>query len=244
MLEKTGTSQNLIVTHAVLTGLTPLIPIPLLDDLVKSYFQRRLTRKLAETRGQPLSEQDVKMLADDRGGCLLGCFGTVLIYPVKKIFRKIFFILEWKRAIDTASRAYYHGYLMEYAFAQQWCAPAGPRSPAEVRAAIDLVLSQVNTSPVERAVGGVFRQSKSALKGAVNLLQRSLRRITGKPSENEVALAVESVEQEEERQVEGVVSRLQKAIESIPAEHFENLRAQFRIALGLQDSGESHKRDI
>lgn len=41
-----GGNQRLIITHAVLTGSIPLIPIPIVDDLVKSYFQRRLVREL------------------------------------------------------------------------------------------------------------------------------------------------------------------------------------------------------
>ena len=41
-------NQKLIITHAVLTGLTPLIPVPIVDDLVKSYFQRRLVREVPD----------------------------------------------------------------------------------------------------------------------------------------------------------------------------------------------------
>jgi hypothetical protein len=224
-----GANNRVIVLHAVLTGLTPLVPIPFVDDLAKAYFKRRLVRKIVESHHLYLSAQDVKTLADEPdSGCLRGCLVTVLVYPLSKIFRKIFFILEWKRAIDTVSDTYYHGYLIDYAMGQRWCAPSGPRVPSEVRRAIDNVLRQVNTSLIERAVKSTFDQSKTVVKGGANLLVSSLRRVTGKPSEEQVAQAIQTVEQQEERQVEGIINQLQGAIETIPSEHFERLRSLLR----------------
>ena len=229
-----STNQKQIITHAVLAGLTPLIPIPFVDDMVKTYFQRRLVRNLIASQGQSLSEQEIKTLADDRGGCFAGCIGSIVLYPAKKIFRKIFFFLEWKRAVDIVGHLYYHGYLLDYALQNHFVAPAGPRNAIETRNAIDSVLKQVNTSLIERAVWGTFNQSKAALKGAAGLLQRSLRRVMGRrPSEELVAQAIEEVGQQEEREIEGVVARLQKAIDDIPAEHFNRLREQFATALNI-----------
>ncbi len=228
-----GRNQTLIITHAVLAGLTPLIPIPFVDDLVKTYFQRRLVRGLAASYGQSISEQDIKTLSDDRGGCLSGCLGTIILYPLKAISRKILFFLEWKRAVDIVSRLYYHGYLLDYCFQNQWITPAGPRYAIEARNAVDEVLRRLNTSLIERAVRAVFRQSRSVIKGAARLLQRSLQRVAGKPSEARVAEAVEAIEEQEEREIEGIVARLQVSIAGIPAEHFESLRGQLAAALNL-----------
>jgi hypothetical protein len=216
-------NQRLIITHAVLTGLTPLIPIPILDDLVKSYFQRRLVKQLAESYRRPLSEQDVHALADDpSGGCVSGCLGGAFLLPFKLIFRKLFFFLEWKRAADTVSRTYHQGYLLEYALGEGWF--PNQRSAVDVRSAIDAVLREVGTGPVERAVRLTFSQSRSALKSAASLLRRSLQSISGKPDEVRVAQAAEAVETEEEREIEGVITRLQKSIQSIPDDYFDNLR--------------------
>src|SRR5215213_690445 len=77
-----GAQQHVLVTHAVLTGLTPLIPVPLVDDLVKSYFRKRLVRSLAATAGRALSEEELNALASEGGGgCVSGCVGTVVVYP-------------------------------------------------------------------------------------------------------------------------------------------------------------------
>src|SRR5215208_1942675 len=92
MAELSSTNQRQIILHAVLAGLTPLIPVPLVDDLVKSYFQRRMVRKLAAAHRRRLSDADIETLADDQdSGCLAGCLTTVLLLPLKAIFRKIFF---------------------------------------------------------------------------------------------------------------------------------------------------------
>lgn len=234
MNQLSGTSQRQIILHSVLAGLTPLIPIPFVDDLVKAYFKRRMVRKLAATHAQSLNNTDLATLADDPDtGCLLGCMTTVIVYPLKAIFRKIFFFLEWKRAVDVVSHTYYQGYLIEAALEEKWLAPVGMRRAEEVRAAIDSVLLQLNTSLIERAVKGIFNQSKTALKGAARLLQNSLQSFRRKPSEEQVAQAVEALEEQEERELEGVVGQLQHAINQIPLEHFEQLKEQLANALGV-----------
>ncbi|MEW6731700.1 MAG: hypothetical protein AB1489_10265 [Acidobacteriota bacterium] len=228
-------NQRLILTHAVLIGLTPLIPLPLLDDLTKTYLQRRLARKLLAAHGEQLSVQEIQALADDpNGGCLSGCLSMILLYPIKKIFRKIFFFLEWKRAIDLVSRAYHHGYLLDYALQQGWRPPT-PSAP-QLRVAIDDVCREVGTSPIEHAVRATFNQSKEALKNAATLLARSLQGIRKRPAAEEVAAAVEAVEEQEERQIEGVTARLQKNFEKIPAEHFQRLCARLAARLTTADT--------
>ncbi len=225
-------NQRTIITHAVLIGLTPLIPVPVVDDLAKSYFQRRMVRSLAASHGRRLSDEEVSALAVDRGGggCL-GCLGLLILYPLKKIFRKIFFFLEWKRAVDLTSASYHHGFLVDYVLGE-WGAPGAlGRSAVEVRDAIDAVCRETPIKPLESAVRATFRQSKNVLVSGAGLLERSLRRIRGKADEQEVARVVESVEAEEEREIESVVNRLQRGVESIPKSHFDNLRGQLAARL-------------
>jgi len=226
-----GANQKLIITHAVLTGLTPLIPVPIVDDLVKSYFQRRLVRELTRVYTINLTEQDTRILADDPGsGCLAGCLGGALLLPFKLIFRKLFFFLEWKRAVDTVSRTFHQGHLLEVALQEKWF--PGQRNATEFRAASDAVCREVGTGPIERAVGLTFSQSKTALKSAANLLKRSLGSISGRPDAERVALAAEAVDEQEKREIEGVISRLQQSIQKVPDAYFNNLRA--RLAAWLR----------
>jgi len=228
-----GAQQHVLVTHALLTGLTPLIPVPLVDDLVKNYFRKRLVRSLAASAGRALGEEELDALASERGGgCVRGCVGTVLVYPLKAIFRKIFYFLEWKRAVDLTSRTYHFGYLVGHALRRREGAPSlldahGARAVSE---AIDAVCREAPIKPLESAIGGTFRKSKGVLRAAAALLSRSLRRQPPRPER--VAEAIESVEPEEARKLQPVVTRLQSSIASVPEEHFRSLRENLEARLG------------
>jgi hypothetical protein len=231
-------SQRLLATHAVFVGLTPLIPVPVLDDLAKSYFRRRLVRHLAAAHGLTLSAADVDALASEaQGGCLRGCVVQAVVYPLKKIFRKVFYFLEWKRAVDLTSQTYHFGYLLDYAMRRrEGGAPlVGLRTPSEVRAAIEAVCREAPIKPVETAVGGSFSQSRKVLKSAAGLLGQTLRRLTGRADAAEVARAIETVEPEEEREVEPVVARLQRSLANVPDEHFRRLRESLDARLNVKE---------
>ncbi|HEX5707481.1 MAG TPA: hypothetical protein VFX96_09310 [Pyrinomonadaceae bacterium] len=224
-------TRKTIATHAVLAGLTPLIPVPVVDDLAKSFFRQRLVTSLAAAHGRVLAAGEAEALAAEREtGCLGGCVGTVVLYPLKKVFRKIFFFLEWKRAVDLTSRTYHFGYLVDHLFAERLDERTG-RSAAEVGAALDAVCREAPIKPLEAAVGATFRQSRGVVAAGASLLERSLRRVVGREKKKEVERAVESVEAEEERQIEPVVTRLQRSVEAIPDEHFRRLREQLAARL-------------
>lgn len=233
-----GGGQHVLVTHAVLTGLTPLIPVPLVDDLVKGYFRKRLVRRLAAGAGRALSDEELDVLASERGGgCLGGCVTTVLVYPLKAVFRKIFYFLEWKRAVDLTSRTYHFGYLVGHALRRREGGPSlldahGARAVSE---AIEAVCREAPIKPLESAVGGTFRKSKGVLRAAAALLSGSLRRQPPRPEH--VAEAIESVEPEEERELRPVVTRLQSSIASVPEEHFRSLRDQLEARLANTPRG-------
>lgn len=224
-----NSSQHQLVTHAVLTGLTPLIPIPFVDDMVYSYLMRSMVQRLGSLHGASLNPEQTRTLADQRGGCALGCLFTVLLYPLKKILSKIFFFLEWKRATDIISHTYYHGYLVNAALEEGWVNSHGAE---RVRAAIDLVLARTNTSPLTRAARGVVNQSKSGLRHAGQLLLGALRKLGRRPREADVAGAVDSVGEAERTLLEGIVDQLVQAVSKLPAEHFEDLKRQLERELG------------
>jgi len=223
----TSDNQTRILRYAVLTGLSPLVPVPILDDIVKSYFQRRLVRRLAETNGVTLDDASVRALADEVGGsCLLGCLGMALLYPIKRLIRKILIFLEWKRAVDLTSLTFHRGYLLDVALANGRLAPAGPKSAAEVRAAIDATVAEARVKPVEEAIRETFRQSKNALEGAVGILRGAVQGLSRTSRPDDVAAAVESVRGEEEARVSGVVDSLNQRLRAVPADYYKELEAK------------------
>jgi hypothetical protein len=232
--------QRGLVAHAVLVGLTPLIPVPVVDDLAKNYFRRRLVRRLAAASGRSLSDAELGALLKERErGCVRGCLTAVLVYPLKATFRKVFYFLEWKRAVDLASRTYHFGYLVGYALRpREGGASLVDLCGAEaVSRAIQTVCREAPIKPVEAAVAGTFRGSRRVLRAAANLLASPLRRLAGRAHPEEVAEAIERVEPEEEREIEPVVTRLQRSIGSVPEEHFRSLREQLDARLGLPRGG-------
>jgi hypothetical protein len=229
-----GQQQRGLATHAVLVGLTPLIPVPLLDDLAKNYFRRRMVRGLSAAAGRSLGEKELDALAAERErGCLGGCLVAALVYPLKAVFRKVFYFLEWKRAVDLASRTYHFGYLVAYALRPR----AGGASALDlygakrVNEAAQAACREAPVKPVEAAIGGTFRKSRNVLRGAAALLAGSLRRVTGRAGADRVAAAIEAIEPEEARELDPVVTRLQRSIAAVPEEHFRDLRARFDALL-------------
>jgi hypothetical protein len=233
-IREEGGQQRGLITHAVLVGLTPLIPVPLLDDVVKNYFRRRMVRGLASSAARNLSEKELGALASERErGCLAGCLFAVLVYPLKAIFRKVFYFLEIKRAVDLASRTYHFGYLVTYALQPRanGASALDLYGAKAVNEAAQAACREAPVKPVETAIGSTFQKSRNVLRGAAALLAGSLRRVTGRAQAARVAEAIEEVEPEEERELEPVVTRLQRSIASVPEEHFRDLRARFDALL-------------
>lgn len=215
-------NENLILTHVVLCGLTPLIPVPFVDDIARNYFRRQLVQKLAEVHKQTLPATDIQILANEQSkGCLRGCLGTALVYPIKFLFRKIFFFLEGKRAIDTASATYYFGFLTDYALQKGWCAP-DKHSAREVRTAIDAVILETDPSFINRAMKSAFAQSKSQLGAAVAQLTSSFRGASKTPAQ--VASTLEATQEQENDTVQNVVNQAQHALNTVPESHFDTVR--------------------
>jgi hypothetical protein len=222
-----------LVSYAVLTGLTPLIPVPFVDDLAKDFFRRRLVESLAAARRQPLAPGAVEALTAERSGCVLGgCLGQLVIYPLKKLFSKVFFFLEWKRVLDLTSQTYHFGYLVGCALDEGYLSATSPRTVAEVRLAIDAVCREAPIRPVESAVAATFRQSRSALNAAVGEFSRLFRETTGRGKRDRVEATLNAVEAQERRQVAGVAEALQNRLRAVPDAHFQRLREQLRQRLG------------
>ena len=223
--------QRIIRTYAVLSGLTPLIPVPFVDDLANAYFRRRMVRGLAAARSLPFPETDVRTMTDEPSrGCLLGCLVAPILYLLKRVFRKIFYFLEWKRAIDTASQTYHFGSVLDHAFERRWPAPAGSVEAARLRAAIDAVLARRGTSPIDKAIRETFERSKGAVFGAAAALKRAVSGLTRRARAEQVESAIAPVEGE----VGGVAAALGAALDQVPPGYMEGLCRMVADELDVQ----------
>jgi hypothetical protein len=202
----TPRAQREILVHAVLTGLTPLIPIPFMDGWALDRVQARMARQIGETHGVELPEAHARVLGKETGRNLglLGIPKKLAFYPIKRIFRTVLFVLLIKDMADVMSRTYRVGYLLDHAF-------SGGRTnlpPETLRTAVDDVCRRVDTAPLRRAVVSMFAQSRDLVRDAV----RAVRAWAGKG--------------EPPGEVDAMADRLGYAVQALPREHFEKLRAE------------------
>lgn len=201
----------LVASYAVLSGLALLLPVPFIDDAVRTRVQRHMVRALGDRRGIVLSDDTVNALADDPPGPPLykRALVAVAMAPVKRVFKKTFVLLGGKEVVDTVSSTYHLGYLVDLALAERW---HEQHDAAAIRAAMQSACAEVGTKPIEKAVRATYQGSRSALA-------RLFRRRRGaEAAEPSAPLGPESPE------VVGLAERLRAGVLAVPQEHFAQIR--------------------
>ncbi len=236
------TNQSTILTYSVLVGLSPLVPVPFVDDWLKNYFRRRMVRSLAAVHQQILNKDAVNALTEEKSGCFLGCLGAVILYPLKKIFRKLFYFLEWKRAVDLTSHTYHYGYVVDFALHEGYL-KSDVDNYETVRKSIDEVCKHTPIKPIETIVTSTFNQSKNLIWSGVEIMEKAFRNMTRKATDEEKKEAVKAIEEEEKEKLEGVTSKLSRAISSVPEEHFKSIRECFTTAMKTSEQLSQAERE-
>lgn len=90
---------------AVLVGLAALIPVPLIDELIRRFLLKLCFEEQASMMGKPLGPGQAWRLSKQRANLLVGCLLAVFWWPIKKLFRTMLFFLLVKDAIDWATDA-------------------------------------------------------------------------------------------------------------------------------------------
>lgn len=221
-------TSTLLIGHSVLVGLTPLVPVPILDDRLRAYLERRLAREIAARHGLVLAEDDLRMVGEGPGQDFWAEMRRgALLLPLRLLLRKLFLILNVKRASDAASAAYNRGYLLDVSLA----AGAHPphRRAEELRAAIEETLAGTPHSPVGAAVRLTFEGSKALLRQALSAFVAVLGRRGGPSEEVDLAQAVGAEERDDA--FAALVARVRAAVEAVPAAHFQALEERLLARL-------------
>jgi hypothetical protein len=192
----------------------------MISELAKSH-NRTLTKEQVIT----LSYQSRFALSE---GCLL-----LLGQLIKAIFRTVFFFLEWRKAINLATDAYYSGYLLNELFAYEGFDPA---KSAQYAIAMQKAKQGVNTKLVQ----GVFRSHFRSSKGVLLSLGKWLSSITvGYAKESWARRRKKKTDGATDEQMENffemhrsrfqtllqdLIASVQTGIGALPKEHFEELR--------------------
>jgi hypothetical protein len=146
----------LVSRYALLTALTHLIPIPVVDALAASFLRARLTRLQLAAAGLTPPARDVRMLGGASAGGCLGILWSIVIWPIRKLLRYLLWVLLIKAMIDTFADVVARAVLVDEALR----AGALPGPAVPVRAAMQRALRGVNTKPLERAAGLIFETTR------------------------------------------------------------------------------------
>ncbi len=137
-------ARKLVAQHAWLVALAGLIPFPFVDAWIQDALRRQLVRSLAKHHNAELEGQHVEILVRQNNNLLWGCFQGVVWWPIKKIIKKLVYILTVKDAADAAADTFIRGEMLRRALA----AGVLPTRATEVRAVIDDVLATHTRSPL------------------------------------------------------------------------------------------------
>lgn len=183
---------RLVAVYSLIAGACPLIPVPILDDWILDRVRRRLVQRLALSREIRLPSASLIRLADrevsdwSADGCVKGCLRQAVVTPirfvyrqiVRKLFRKILFVLAIKDAVDEFSVTFHHAWLLRHAF-ENGPPLDGFEAARRLRADVDEVRRGLDPRPLESAVRSAFRHSRRLLRRAarwLRLLARKVRR--------------------------------------------------------------------
>lgn len=196
-----------VAFHAVAAGLTPLIPVPFLDDFALRQVRERMVRSMLEEHGLPTPAKAVSILAGSHqargiGGRILSLLKGVALFPVRKIFRKVFLVLWVKDCVDMASASLHQGYLLQHAMARGDLDARGLEgdAPARVHTAIDAACKGVDSRPINQLLRRLFAGSRLLLAEAT---QAFLSPLLGQPR---------VPQQDEEAEVSSLADRLAAAL--------------------------------
>ena len=222
-----------VLYHSILIGAALFVPIPLLDERFAIYLWKRMISELAKSHNRTLTKDQVIALSyQSRFALSEGCL-LLLGQLIKAIFRTVFFFLEWRKAINLATDAYYSGYLLNELFAYEGFDPA---KSAQYALAMQKAKQGVNTKLVQGVFRSHFRSSKGVLLSLGKWLSsitvgyakdswaRRKRKKTDGATEEQMENFFEMHRSRFQTLLQDLIASVQTGIGALPKEHFEELR--------------------
>src|SRR5215216_2915162 len=223
-----------VMYHSLLIGAALFVPIPFLDDKLVAFLWKHMVSDLARnhkitlTREQllTLSYQSRFALSD---GCLL-----IGIRFFRELFQEILFFLEWRKAVNLASDAYYSGYLLNELFSYEGF---DPTKSGRYAIALQKAKQGVNTKLVQGVFRSTFRSGKGVLASIVKWLssitvgyvknswaRRKNKKNAATASEEQMEGFFEMHRSRFQELLKDLIAHLQSGIGGLPREHFDDLR--------------------
>ncbi len=135
-----------VAQTAFLVGLTPLIPLPFVDEFVRIRLLKRSFRRVGAALGVDLSPAVLRALSEDRQGMVAGCAVALIWWPIKKLFKTILYFLTIKESLDWICEGALRAEMVHHACLNGVL----PDHPDRVRQTMLRVLKGHHYSPVNR----------------------------------------------------------------------------------------------
>jgi len=223
-----------VLYHSILIGAALFVPIPLLDERIAIFLWKRMVSELAKSHKRTLTKNQVLALSyQSRFALSEGCL-AVLGQLLKAIFRTVFFFLEWRKAINLATDAYYSGYLLNELFAYEGFDPA---KVGRYAIAMQKAKQGVNTKLVQGVFRSHFRSSKGMLLSLGKWLssitvgyakdswaRRRKKKTTEGATEEQMENFFEMHKSRFQTLLQELIASVQTGIGALPKEHFDELR--------------------
>jgi hypothetical protein len=222
-----------VLYHSILIGAALFVPIPLLDERIAIYLWKRMISELAKSHNKILTKDQVIALSyQSRFALSEGCL-LLLGQLIKAVFRTVFFFLEWRKAINLATDAYYSGYLLNELFAYERFDPA---NSGQYAVAMQKAKQGVNTKLVQGVFRSQFRSSKGVLLSLGKWLSsitvgyakeswaRRRRKKTDRATEEQMENFFEMHRSRFQTLLQDLIASVQTGIGALPKEHFDELR--------------------
>lgn len=197
-------SLTIVAKHAALAGLCPIIPVPFLDDHLIKRVKRRMLKELSNEYAFELSKDAAKTLTTRESSLVRGAMKTAVMYPIKKILKKVLVVFLVKACADVATSTVEEGWLYARAIERDYVdgeqLAAGDKEVLEtLRDAIIDATEEVDSSTARAAMRSVYKIFTSSF----GELKATISRLRGKDSDaiDEAASAASSLTE----QVEAVI---------------------------------------
>jgi hypothetical protein len=205
-----------VFADATCAGLTPLVPLPLVDVALEMIFRRRLPASICKARGVTPAPGALQSLG--RGRPLLDARGCLLLplvlglYLLKRLWRKLLYFLTLRETADTLSAYWHRAYLVDHLARHGHLSPVRFQ-PATVRV-FEAVLAETRTGALTQVAMQTARGTRHALRMLLRARRGGAAEVvapdTAFPADQWPGIAA---------QMEELVARFEQRLAAAPAPH-------------------------
>jgi hypothetical protein len=215
--DRSGPFEWRVFADATGAGLSALIPLPLLDLAFEAFFRRNMPRTIARWRGVAVDREVAAALGQGSFDLLSGegCLKLPLLaafWFLKRLSRKIVYVLAVKEAAQQLSAYWHRAYLQDYLLTSGRL----QRHPESAIGLFNQTLDEADTD----SLGAVGRQVAGSVGSALGTLIRARRGRTEGAMDRQRALVSEQW------------SLMERALR-LTVQHFEALDS--RRSAGIRD---------